>query len=151
MTEDYPIWPAEEKVAGELFDAGSGAEEPDLWGLERIGIRDGDARGGEGSILYILDTGVRLHHDEFGARGEPGMSSGCRPVETTDSSACEEGFFASGIIDDESIKRCSHIAAHHGTSTASLAVGTEVGVARDARVVPVQVMNCRGEGFVSDF
>ena len=64
--------------------APSAIQEGPTWGIDRIDSRVGldnqyDDSGitGSGAIVYVLDTGVRITHSEFGGRAEPGWSSGC--------------------------------------------------------------------------
>ena len=102
------------------------------WGLDRIDeharISDGYmsyAGRGEGIRVYIVDTGVRASHAEFTGRVEPGYS----------------------VIDDGLNTEDCH---GHGTHVASSAVGTTLGIARAAKLVPVRVFGCSGSGLTSD-
>ena len=55
----------------------AGVQEGATWGIDRIDSRDGTdsryddsgAKGG-GALVYILDTGVRISHVDFGGRAE---------------------------------------------------------------------------------
>ena len=49
------------------------------WGIDRVDSRDGldskynnSGATGEGALVYILDTGVRISHDDFEGRAEAG-------------------------------------------------------------------------------
>ena len=33
-----------------------------------------DSRGGEGITVYVIDTGVNIHHDDFGGRASWGKT-----------------------------------------------------------------------------
>lgn len=104
------------------------------WGLDRI-----DQRGaalddvytymadGTGVDLYIVDTGVRSTHEEFGNR-----------VDTV------EAF--SIVADDLGTEDCHG----HGTLVAGLAAGSTYGVAKGATIHPVRVLDCYGQGAISN-
>lgn len=102
------------------------------WGLDRIDeharINDGYmsyAGRGEGIRVYIVDTGLRASHSEFAGRVESGYT----------------------VIDDGLNTGDCH---GHGTHVASSAVGTTLGIARAAKLVPVRVFGCGGSGLTSD-
>jgi subtilisin family serine protease len=121
---------ADEKIS---IDAGQSRtiSNSGLWGLDRIDQRDlplnnnfSAVTNGEGVYVYVVDSGVRTDHNEFSGR-------------------VESGYFAAtyGTVQD-----CDG----HGTHVAGTAVGTNVGVAPGARLIPVRVMDCNGEGSVVD-
>eukprot|EP00775_Hariotina_reticulata_P008443 gene8443-8627_t len=121
-----------------------------LWNLDRL-----DQRGlpldqrfvygspsspgtGKGVTIYILDSGIKAAHQEFQAWGEhdpthPGISG--RAVQGPDYIEND------GVADD-----CDG----HGTHVASTAAGRSVGVAKEANVVAVRVLDCDGAGSISD-
>ncbi len=88
-----------------------------------------DDRGCNGSdvLVYILDTGIRATHQEFGGR-----------VNTS------RGFTA--INDGRGTSDCNG----HGTHVASTAAGGSFGMASAATLIPVRVLDCLGAGTVSD-
>ena len=95
------------------------------WGVDRIDQRtrqyDRSFRQtltGSGVSVYVLDTGINPHN-EFGSRLDAGFSS---------------------IQDGRGTRDCHG----HGTHVAGTAAGATLGVAPDARVVPVRVMGCSG-------
>ncbi|MFC4336224.1 S8 family serine peptidase [Salininema proteolyticum] len=97
------------------------------WGLDRIDQRDlplddsyTDPNGGEGVNLYIIDSGIRGTHEEFGGRVLPGVD----------------------FVDPERDGR--YDCRHHGTHVAGTAGGSQHGVARQAALIPVRVLNCDG-------
>lgn len=117
------------------------------WGIDRIdsrtgtdGTYDNDGASGEGALVYVLDTGIRISHDDFGGRAEAGWSAGCR---TNNEASCGSWVFE-GVIDDSS-SSCSG----HGTHCASTIGGTTYGVSKGVTVVAVQVLSCGGSGATS--
>ncbi|WP_173077608.1 S8 family serine peptidase [Phytohabitans rumicis] len=70
---------------------------------------------------YVIDTGVRISHTEFGGRASYG-------IDTVDGDA---------VADD-----CNG----HGTHVAGTIGGTNVGVAKGVQLVAVRVLDCTGSG-----
>ncbi|MEP5232418.1 MAG: S8 family serine peptidase [Alloalcanivorax sp.] len=112
------------------------------WGLDRV---DQPAlpldssfqypdNGGRDVNIYVVDTGVRTTHQEFTGRVLPGrnfVSSG--------------GFLFGGSVNPDDYEDCNG----HGTHVAGTAAGSTYGVAKQANVVPVRVLNCFGSGSTS--
>lgn len=104
------------------------------WGLDRIDQRpqaldaeyhfNGD---GAGVHLYVVDTGVRATHVDFGGRVDVAA-----------------GFTA---VDDGNGTNDCH---GHGTHVAAVAGGTAYGVAKGVAIHPVRVLDCSGIGPVSN-
>lgn len=99
------------------------------WGLDRIdetmlpmdGSFTTPAKNGSGVHAYVLDTGVRISHNEFGGRASYGAD----------------------IVDGDAIADdCNG----HGTSMASLIGGRSFGVAKGVQLVAVRVLDCNGAG-----
>lgn len=133
-----------------LGDCGDDQPENLLWHLDRIDQVNGPLDGhfdrrnrGAGSVVYVMDTGVMASHTEFdGAYGSrviagydatsslPIGNSNCRSRNKA-TNPCFNDY-------DELP------AASHGTSVASVVAGRNVGVAPDAFIVSIRVMNERG-------
>lgn len=133
-----------------LDRCGDDMSAPLLWHLDRIdqigGVLDGhfDRRnGGSRGIIYVMDTGVMASHSEFASR------HGSRVVAGFDATSSVELGRSRCRSTDKATAPCYQAvdelaAASHGTSVASIAAGANVGVAPEARVVSVRVMNERG-------
>lgn len=103
------------------------------WGLDRIDQRDLPRNGtytfnftGSGITAYIIDTGIRATHTDFGGRVNVGA-----------------GF--TSINDGRGTSDCNG----HGTHVAGTVGGATWGVAKSVTLVPVRVLNCNGSGTTS--
>ncbi len=102
------------------------------WGLDRIDERDLPLDGhyrytttGAGVTAYIIDTGIRYTHQEFGGgRAVPGFDA---------------------FTDGRNGADC----AGHGTHVAGTVGGATYGVAKDVKLVSVRVLDCSGSGSYS--
>jgi len=98
------------------------------WGLNRIGA-DQRGRAGAGATVFILDTGVRVSHREFGGRAVPALDMTIgEPVECNGDMTCAGD------------------AQGHGTHCAGSAAGETFGVAPQAAVRSVKVLSDQGSG-----
>ncbi|MBB5958130.1 subtilisin family serine protease [Saccharothrix tamanrassetensis] len=102
---------------------------PPSWGLDRIDQRDlplNDSYSypnkGAGVHVYVIDTGIRATHVDFGGRAT----------------------FDHNAIDTDNTD-CNG----HGTHVAGTVGGTTVGVAKDVRLHAVKVLDCNGNGTVA--
>lgn len=109
-----------------------GTQSPATWGLDRIDQRAlplsnsyayPDA-GGSSVTAYILDTGIRLGHSEFGGRASSGYDF---------------------VDNDSDASDCNG----HGTHVSGTVGGNTYGVAKLVRLVAVRVLNCQGSGSYS--
>ena len=101
------------------------------WGLDRIDQRNlpldasySYTANGSGVKAYIIDTGVRLTHAEFGGRAVTGF----------------DAVTAGGTASD-----CHG----HGTHVAGTVGGSTWGVAKQVAIVAVRVLDCSGSGTTS--
>ncbi|MEV8035611.1 S8 family peptidase [Streptomyces sp. NPDC086182] len=102
---------------------------PPSWGLDRIDQpgRPLDKRytapgsAGAGVTVYVIDTGIRITHKDFGGRASYGWD----------------------FVDND---RTAQDGNGHGTHVAGTVAGTGYGVAKKARVVAVRVLDDKGAG-----
>ncbi len=101
------------------------------WGLDRIDQRDRPLSGtysytrtGSGVNAYIIDTGIRRTHTQFGGRAVVGFDA---------------------IGDGRNTSDCNG----HGTHVAGTVGGSTYGVAKSVRLYAVRVLNCSGSGTTS--
>lgn len=106
-----------------------GTQSNATWGLDRVDARSGLDSSytynatGSGVNAYIIDTGIRFSHNDFGGRAVSGYDA-----------------VDGGTADD-----CNG----HGTHVAGTVGGSEWGVAKDVRLIGVRVLDCGGSGTVS--
>ncbi|MEK6323392.1 MAG: S8 family peptidase [Acidobacteriota bacterium] len=101
------------------------------WGLDRTGQRDlplnqtySYTTTGSGVNVYIIDTGIRRTHTQFGGRAVVGFDA---------------------IGDGQNTNDCNG----HGTHVAGTVGGSTYGVAKSVRLFAVRVLNCSGSGSTS--
>ena len=137
----------EQHTVSRLGDCGDPAAADLLWHLDRIDQTDASLdglyhrrHGGAGSVVYVMDTGVMASHDEFATPAGPRVIAG---FDTTKSVAVGASNCKSP---NKALAPCYQnfaelTGASHGTSVASLVAGARVGVAPEAMIVSVRVMN----------
>jgi aqualysin 1 len=101
------------------------------WGLDRIDQRDRPLNGtyvynhtGSGVRAYIIDTGIRTTHTQFGGRASVS---------------------ADFVGDGRNGQDCNG----HGTHVAGTVGGSTYGVAKSVSLRAVRVLNCQGSGSTS--
>lgn len=106
-------------------------QSPATWGLDRIDQRNLPLNNsytynvtGSGVTAYIIDTGIRISHNEFGGRASVGTDT---------------------IGDGQNGNDCHG----HGTHVAGTVGGSAYGVAKNVSLVAVRVLSCSGSGSTS--
>ncbi|GAA2529812.1 MULTISPECIES: S8 family peptidase [Streptomyces] len=101
------------------------------WGLDRIDQRQLPLDGSytynttaSNVRVYVIDTGVRVTHSEFGGRASIGTDT---------------------IGDGQNGNDCNG----HGTHVAGTTAGSTYGVAKAASIIGVRVLDCQGSGTIS--
>jgi hypothetical protein len=101
------------------------------WGLDRIDEQAQTSGSdytynytGAGVKAYIIDTGIRTDHSDFGGRASTGFDA---------------------IGDGQNGNDCNG----HGTHVAGTVGGVSHGVAKEVQLVAVRVLNCSGSGTTS--
>ncbi|WP_432752542.1 S8 family serine peptidase [Streptomyces sp. JL2001] len=122
--------PAVSKVVqNKKFSISATQADPPSWGLDRVDQTEtaGDSKytypdgAGEGVTAYVIDTGVRVGHQDFGGRASDGFDA----VENDETAQDGNG---------------------HGTHVAGTIAGTAHGVAKKAKIVAVRVLDDNGSG-----
>ncbi|CAL9335239.1 S8 family peptidase [Streptomyces sp. enrichment culture] len=116
-------------VANRTLHATATQDDPPSWGLDRVDQEDtaGDAKytypdqAGEGVTAYVIDTGVRVTHEDFEGRARHGYDA----VDDDDTADDGNG---------------------HGTHVAATIAGAAHGVAKKADIVAVRVLDDNGSG-----
>ncbi|CAM5662522.1 Subtilisin family serine protease OS=Streptomyces albaduncus OX=68172 GN=FHS32_006764 PE=3 SV=1 [Streptomyces griseoloalbus] len=103
---------------------------PPSWGLDRIdqtgrcrsaAAYTYDDTAGQGVTAYIIDTGVRISHSDFGGRARNGYDA----------------------VDGDNVAQDGN---GHGTHVAGTVAGSAYGVAKKASIVGVRVLDNNGSG-----
>jgi len=105
---------------------------PPNWGLDRIDQQKLPLTNsysyeytGKDVNVYVFDTGINIYHSEFGSRAKMGMN----------------------FVDDgyDSLD-CNG----HGTHVSGIIAGTTYGVAKNANLISIRILDSEGNGFTSN-
>lgn len=101
---------------------------PPSWGLDRVDQHPlpldqvyNYQNDGTGVTVYIIDTGIRFDHLEFGGRASSGYD----------------------FVDNDANASDCH---GHGTHVAGTVGGSTVGIAKNVSLIAVRVLDCSGSG-----
>jgi subtilisin family serine protease len=104
---------------------------PPSWGLDRIDQHHLPLDNsytyfetGAGVTAYVIDTGIRATHRDLLGRVQAGFST---------------------VSDSHGTDDCNG----HGTHVAGTLGGTNFGVAKEVKLVPIRVLDCEGSGTIS--
>ncbi|NWF28214.1 S8 family peptidase [Streptomyces sp. PKU-EA00015] len=119
----------ESVVQNRVFTISGTQPSPPSWGLDRVDQRALPLNqsytypdtAGEGVTAYVIDTGVRISHSDFGGRASYGYDA----------------------IDNDNTAQDGH---GHGTHVAGTVAGSSHGVAKKAKIVGVRVLDNSGSG-----
>jgi hypothetical protein len=118
---DIPVSLPEDNL--ESFSASVSASSTP-WNLDRIGLSTRGSTTGRGSSIYVLDTGVRSTHEQFGGRVTPTLDTFLNPGTFTECNGdvnCATDYFG------------------HGTHCAGTAAGKDYGAAPEANIYAMKV------------
>ncbi|MFF5424766.1 MULTISPECIES: S8 family peptidase [unclassified Streptomyces] len=124
LAADPRVAYVEQNTTVRITDTQNGA----TWGLDRIDQRDLPLSTtytydttASNVTAYVIDTGIRTSHSEFGGRATVGTDT---------------------VGDGQNGQDCQG----HGTHVAGTVGGAKYGVAKGAKLVAVRVLNCSGSG-----
>lgn len=112
----------------QMVDTQTLSSDNSIWGLDRVDQRNltlnltySYTSLGNGIKVYVVDTGIRKTHQDFGGRVLSGYSA---------------------IKGSSSTDDCNG----HGTHVSGTIAGKTFGIAKNANLVPVRVLGCNGSG-----
>jgi len=92
------------------------------WGLDRVGANKRGSNQGAGVSIFVMDSGIRSTHQDFGGRAIPEVD------------------FSDGTKECNGDIRCALDTHGHGTHCAGTAGGTSFGVAPQAKVHAIKTV-----------
>ncbi|MEV6344532.1 S8 family serine peptidase [Actinoplanes sp. NPDC051851] len=124
--------PAVHYVEQDAVVSATAVKQNPVWSLDRIDqpslplSKSYTYRSAKNVTAYVIDTGIRTGHREFGGRASSGWDF---------------------VDDDRTANDCNG----HGTHVAGTIGGATYGVAKDVKLVGVRVLGCDGSGSYADF
>ncbi|WP_308119529.1 S8 family peptidase [Streptomyces sp. JJ38] len=124
--------PAVAYVEPNRLERGDGTQVDPAWGLDRVDQRELPLSASytydttaSNVTAYVIDSGIRISHDDFGGRASYGYN----------------------FVDDNTVASDCH---GHGTHVAGTLGGSSFGVAKGVELVAVKVLNCDNLGTTAD-
>lgn len=109
-----------------LIESDVGKAASASWGLDEVGV-PGRAFHGKGVHIYMMDTGIRTTHSDFGGRAIPGLDvSDGKPKECNGNAECAKDTLG------------------HGTHCAGTAASATYGVADQATIHAIKTLGPNG-------
>lgn len=150
LSEDPRVLLVEENARAYLSSEQVLPPDNSLWNLDRVDQRTSIASGDDryrycerasSVYVYTLDTGINKKHSEFLLpNGQSRVLNGVK--------FAADQYVWPGEADDYGTYPCGgwtdNYPAGHGTSVASLIAGKTLGVAKEARLIPLRVFTCAG-------
>jgi len=121
----------EQDAEAEDFVDESSATEDASWGVSAVGVPYARSNKGRGVNVYVLDSGVRVSHSEFGGRAIP----------------LYDAYFSPPKVCDSTDTTCAKDDRGHGTHVAGSVGGATHGVAPESTLWAMQRGRSLGDGY----
>ncbi len=139
----------------------SGQETNAPWDLDLLDSRAGTTDNaynypntGTGVTVYVIDSGLVPAHTEFAsATILPGRNFVPNVIpKYVSGTTVVDHYCGPGTVADPTVDPANTVdQLGHGTAVSSLVVGARDGVAKGAKIVPVRILDCDGEGSGQDY
>lgn len=132
LEPNMPLWAIPDLPDADVTAQALSVQSNIPWGLKRIGTPK-RSNTGKGVHVYVLDTGIRSSHSDFGGRAIPA-------IDVTTKAMPDRPYECKGNL------KCAGDSQGHGTHCAGSVAGKKYGVAPDAMVHAVKVLGDDGSG-----